>query len=124
MLAGLTSTGTDGAADFICSPNSLAEATKRLELSRRTLPSFFQCVLRVEANRGVDVIRVQLVAAKALHNDQRRFGTILGFLALPRFDDDMDFIIARIGEAAGGAPVWVQRDNGRNIHARQHVAFR
>jgi hypothetical protein len=34
------------------------------------LPPFFQCVLRIEANRGVDVMRVQLVAAKTLRKDQ------------------------------------------------------
>ena len=72
ILAGLTSTGTDGAGHFICSPTSLVEAAKRLNLhaSRNGLPPFFQCVLRIEANRGVDVMRVQLVAAKTLRKDQ------------------------------------------------------
>ena len=71
VLAGLTSTGTDGAGHFICSPNSLVEAANRLNphAYRSGLPPFFQCVLRIEANRGVDVMRVQLVAAKALRNE-------------------------------------------------------
>jgi hypothetical protein len=72
ILAGLTSTGTDGAGHFICSPNNLMEAASRLNLhaGRNGLPPFFQCVLRIEANRGVDVMRVQLVAAKTLRKDQ------------------------------------------------------
>ncbi len=72
ILAGLTSTGTDGAGHFICSPNHLVEAASRLNrpASRGGLPPFFQCVLRIEANRGVDVMRVQLVAAKTLVEGQ------------------------------------------------------
>ena len=72
ILAGLTTTGTEGAAAFTSSLNHLTEAAKRMDSKSApgSLPRFFQCMLRVEANRGIDVMRVQLLAVKALSLEQ------------------------------------------------------
>ncbi len=72
ILGGLTTTGTNGAAVFVSSLNSLTEAAKSLNPKAKIgpLPRFFQCLLRVDANRGIDVVRVQLMGAKALAFEQ------------------------------------------------------
>ncbi len=74
VLAGLTTLGTQAAADFATSPAAIAELGARLgtgpPTSPRIIPPFFQAVLRVEIMRG-DVLRVKYVTGHVIHATQR-----------------------------------------------------
>jgi hypothetical protein len=69
VLAGLTTSGTQGAADFACSPTALAGLRKKLG-SRGLFPRYFQCVLRVETSRGLDAMQVRLVASRVVQHEE------------------------------------------------------
>jgi hypothetical protein len=61
LLAGLTTTGTQGAAAFATSPDGLSQVRKLLGLTSRPnepLPEYFSCLLRVEAAGGLDALQV------------------------------------------------------------------
>jgi hypothetical protein len=63
VLGGLTTIGTQAAADFATSPAGSAELIARLgigPLSARRLPPYFQALLRVEIMKG-DVLRVEYI---------------------------------------------------------------
>ncbi len=67
ILAGLTTTGTQGATEFSCSGNYVSQLLARL--GGKSLPRYFQCILRVEAAHGLDVTRMRLVAGRAIQPD-------------------------------------------------------
>lgn len=69
VLAGLTTSGTQGAADFACSPAGLAAFRKKVG-SRGLFPRYFQCVLRVETSRGLDAMQVRMVASRVIQRDE------------------------------------------------------
>ena len=65
LLAGLTTTGTQGAAAFATTLDGLVQVRKLLGLANRTsdpLPEYFECLLRVDAARGLDVLQVTPVS--------------------------------------------------------------
>ena len=69
VLAGLTTSGTQGAADFACSPTALSSLRKMLG-SREAFPRYFQCVLRVETSKGLDAMQVRLVAGRVVQHEE------------------------------------------------------
>jgi hypothetical protein len=69
VLAGLTTSGTQGAADFACSSPALASLRKRLG-SRDAFPRYFQCVLRVETSKGLDAMQVRLVVGRVVQHEE------------------------------------------------------
>jgi hypothetical protein len=65
LLAGLTTTGTQGAAEFATSSDGLSQVRKLLGLTNPTsapLPGYFECLLRVDAAGGLDVLQVTPVS--------------------------------------------------------------
>jgi hypothetical protein len=65
LLAGLTTTGTQGAAAFATSSDGLSQVRKLLGLTNPTsapIPEYFECLLRVDAAGGLDVLRVTPVS--------------------------------------------------------------
>lgn len=70
VLGGLTTLGTQAAADFATSPSEIAELAARLDTgpgsSLKRIPSFFQAVLRVEIMKG-DVLSVKYVTGHVIH---------------------------------------------------------
>ena len=65
LLAGLTTTGTQGAATFATSPDGLNQVRKLLGLttgSGAPLPDYFECLLRVDAAGGLDAFRITPVS--------------------------------------------------------------
>jgi hypothetical protein len=70
ILGGLTTLGTQAAAEFATSPSQIAEVAARLETGTGTpswkVPPFFQAVLRVEIMKG-DILRVKYVSGHVLH---------------------------------------------------------
>jgi len=68
VLAGLTTSGTQGAADFVCSPAGLSSLRIMLG-ARKLFPRYFQCVLRVETSKGLDAMQVRLVAGRLLQHE-------------------------------------------------------
>ena len=69
VLAGLTTSGTQGAADFACSPTALSSLRKMLG-SGGAFPRYFQCVLRVETSKGLDAMQVRLVAGRVVQHEE------------------------------------------------------
>ena len=69
-LAGLTTSGTEGAAEFAASPSAmrglLAVLRAHREKAGSGFPPYFQCILRVEVTRGLDVVAVSCVKVRAL----------------------------------------------------------
>lgn len=65
LLAGLTTTGTQGAAAFATSSDGLNQVRKLLGLtpgSGAPLPDYFECLLRVDAVGGLDAFRTTPVS--------------------------------------------------------------
>jgi hypothetical protein len=61
ILAGLTTSGTEGACEFATSAVGLHQVLANLGAqggSRNALPDYFECLLRVEVTNGLDVIKV------------------------------------------------------------------
>jgi hypothetical protein len=69
VLAGLTTSGTQGAADFACSPTGLSSLRQKLG-SGGAFPRYFQCVLRVETSKGLDAMQVRLVASRVVQHEE------------------------------------------------------
>jgi hypothetical protein len=64
ILAGLTTSATQGAAEFLSSEAGLHDLLAALgtkQNGRLVFPRFFQCILRVEVAHGLDVIRTKYV---------------------------------------------------------------
>ena len=67
-LAGLTTSATQGAADFMASEAGLKEVLAAIGVKqngRVTFPRFFQCVVRVEVAHGLDPMTTKYVAGAA-----------------------------------------------------------
>jgi len=65
LLAGLTTTGTQGAAAFATSANGLAQIRKLLSTHpgrEDSLPDYFECLLRVKAAGGLDALHTAPVS--------------------------------------------------------------
>jgi hypothetical protein len=69
VLSGLTTSGTQGAADFACSPAAMSSLQKKLG-SGGAFPAYFQCVLRVETSKGLDAVQVRLVAGRVVKHEE------------------------------------------------------
>jgi hypothetical protein len=63
ILAGTTTFGTQGAAEYVCRENSLAELLHRLSVSKTSDMKPFEAVLHVKVSRGVPV-QMELVALR------------------------------------------------------------
>lgn len=63
ILAGTTTFGTQGAVDYVCRENSVAELLQRLSVSKTGELKPFEAVLRVKVTRGVPV-QMELVALR------------------------------------------------------------
>ncbi|HVT92134.1 MAG TPA: hypothetical protein VHD76_04780 [Bryobacteraceae bacterium] len=70
ILAGLTTSGTEAAAEAASGPRGISEIESNLGVSSNgnKWPGAFQTVWRVELSRGLDVIQSSLVAKRALQN--------------------------------------------------------
>lgn len=66
VLGGLTTLGTQAAAEFVSSPQSAAELKTRLAGPGGKVPDYFQAVLKAEIVRG-DVLSVKYVIGHAIH---------------------------------------------------------
>lgn len=67
-LAGLTTSGTQGAAEFMSSEAGLRELLTAIGTKQNgylVFPRFFQCVVRVEVAHGIDVISTKYVTGAA-----------------------------------------------------------
>ena len=64
MLAGLTTSGTQGAAEFATSEAQMAALLGMMK--RKTLPRYFECVLEVQVVRGLDPVAIRCVAAREI----------------------------------------------------------
>jgi hypothetical protein len=72
-LAGLTTSGTQGAAEFLSSEAGLREMLSAIgtrQNGRLVFPRFFQCVVRVEVAHGLDVITTKYVTGAAFQAKQ------------------------------------------------------
>jgi hypothetical protein len=63
ILAGTTTFGTQGAVDYVCRENSVAELLQRLSVSKAGELKQFESVLHVKVTRGVPV-QMELVALR------------------------------------------------------------
>jgi hypothetical protein len=63
ILAGTTTFGTQGAVEFVCRPNAVADLLLRLSLAPTGEPKPFEAVLHVKVERGVPV-DTELVALR------------------------------------------------------------
>jgi hypothetical protein len=66
ILAGLTTSGTQGAAEFAASAEGLRQILAAVgvgEGSTRSFPTYFEAVLRVETARGLDAVKVKFIKA-------------------------------------------------------------
>ncbi len=63
ILAGTTTFGTQGAADYVCRENSVGELLQRLAVPKASELKPFEAVLRVKVTRGVPV-QMELVALR------------------------------------------------------------
>ncbi|MGH9353411.1 MAG: hypothetical protein ACRD2G_14820 [Terriglobia bacterium] len=69
ILAGLTTIGTQAAAQFITSPSGASELIAHLgspHSSAKTFPRYFQALLRVEIRKD-EILKVQYVAGRSIH---------------------------------------------------------
>lgn len=69
VLAGVTTEGTRAGAEFMTSDNGIAQIASHLGIpgkyGHRTLPRFFQVVLRLEIAKS-DILRIQYITGRAL----------------------------------------------------------
>lgn len=73
ILAGITTSGTQGAAEFLSSEAGLRDLLAAIgtrQNGRLVFPRFFQCVVRVEVAHGLDVISTKYVAGAAFQPKQ------------------------------------------------------
>jgi hypothetical protein len=73
LLAGLSTTGTQGAASFATSPEGLRQVRDLLGTpagSSGTVPTYFECLLRVDAVGGLDALKVNPVSCSSLQPDK------------------------------------------------------
>jgi hypothetical protein len=74
VLGGLTTLGTQAAAEFATSPNQIRELASRLGTDSANasgkLPPFFQVVLKVDIMKG-DLLRVKYITGHAIYPNKR-----------------------------------------------------
>jgi len=64
VIAGLTTSGTQGAAEFATTQAGLGQILRAIGVQHdgtKAFPPFFECMLRVEAAKGLDVVKVKYV---------------------------------------------------------------
>jgi hypothetical protein len=69
ILAGLTTSGTQGAAEFSTSADGVRQILRSLAVQNgnsSVFPAYFECLLRVEAAKGLDAMNVKYVAGEAV----------------------------------------------------------
>jgi hypothetical protein len=71
VLAGITTTGTQGAAEFATSADGLRQilalhGVRQDKSGGKSFPRYFECVLRVEAEKGLEAVNVKLVDGSAV----------------------------------------------------------
>ncbi len=66
VLAGITTSGTQAAAQFVTSPAEMAALASRLEQMANTKrwPAHFEFLLRITLDHGLDVLRTEYVASR------------------------------------------------------------
>jgi hypothetical protein len=73
ILGGLTTLGTQAAADFATSPSQIAELAARLgggpDTLHKKVPAFFQAVIRAEIMRG-DILSIKYIAGHVIQPAQ------------------------------------------------------
>jgi hypothetical protein len=69
ILAGLTTSGTQGAAEFATSQEGLTHLLPRLQSAGSDYASspFFESVLRIGTSRGLDALSIQPVLVRSIH---------------------------------------------------------
>ena len=55
ILAGVTTFGTQAAAEYVAKPEYIRDLIAHLDTSSATLPAFYQIVIKVKVNVGVPV---------------------------------------------------------------------
>ena len=73
ILGGITTSGTQGAAEFLSSEAGLRDLLAAIgtrQNGRLVFPRFFQCVVRVEVAHGLDVISTKYVTGAAFQPKQ------------------------------------------------------
>jgi hypothetical protein len=73
ILSGLTTSGTQGGAEFLASEAGLRDLLTAIGIrqnGRLVFPRFFQCVVRVELAHGLDVISTKYVTGAAFQPKQ------------------------------------------------------
>jgi hypothetical protein len=70
VLAGITTSGTQAAAQFVTSSDGMAVMSKRLQeaMHSNRWPSHFEFLLKVTLDHGLDVLRTECLASR-MHND-------------------------------------------------------
>lgn len=72
VVGGLDTSGCSGATEFVSSASGIAELTSRLASlgeKKEGQPPFFQALIRVDLENGLDVLGYHLVAVHPLHPD-------------------------------------------------------
>jgi len=72
MMAGLTTSGTQGAAEYATSEHHMKNLVAALASARadeRGLPRYFEVVLRIDVARGIDAVNATFVAGGAVRAD-------------------------------------------------------
>ena len=73
ILSGLTTSGTQGGAEFLTSEPGLRDLLTAIGIRQNghlVFPRFFQCVVRVEVAHGLDVISTKYVTGAAFQPKQ------------------------------------------------------
>jgi hypothetical protein len=74
ILGGLDTSGVAGAAQFMTSPSQMSELQKRLESlgawTGKGEPPSFQALLRVDVEKGHDVLAVHLITVHVVSADK------------------------------------------------------
>jgi len=69
ILAGITTSGTQGAVEFAVSPEGMRELTEAIGVTRggrKVLPDYFECLLRVQVIRGIEAMKVHYVRGRSI----------------------------------------------------------
>jgi hypothetical protein len=72
-LAGLTTSGTQGATEFATSEAGLQRILDALgshSEGRRTLPRYFECLVRVDAAKGLDALTVKYIEGSEVRSPE------------------------------------------------------
>ena len=73
IMKGLTTSGTEGAVEFATSDAGIRRILEEIGIrdgARRVLPPYFECLLRVELARGLDVVDVKYVTGSAINTHE------------------------------------------------------